>query len=39
MKWVTKEEAKRAKGNHTVKMMHDKGNHKKVVKWTRAKVP
>ena len=38
MKRVTKEEAKRAKSNHTVKMMLKKEHHKKVVNWTRAKV-
>ena len=30
MKWVTKQEAKRAKSNHTVKMMHHQEHHKKV---------
>ena len=35
---VTKEEAKRAKCSHTVKMMLDKEHHKKVVSWTRDNV-
>ena len=38
VKRVTKEEAKQAKSNHTMKMMLDKEHHKKVVNWTRAKV-
>ena len=38
VKRVTKEEAKRAKSNHTVKLMLDKENHKNVVNCTRAKV-
>ena len=38
VKRVTKEEAKRAKSIHTVKMMLNKEHHKKVVTWTRAKV-
>ena len=38
VKRVTKEEAKRANGNHTVKMMLKEKHHKKVVNWTRAKV-
>ena len=38
LKRATKEEAKRAKNNHTVKMMLDKGHQKKVVNWTRPKV-
>ena len=38
MKRVTREEAKRAKSNHTVKMMLDKEHPRKVVNWTRAKV-
>ena len=38
VKRVTKEEAKRAKSNHTVKMLLDKEHHKKVVNWTRTKV-
>ena len=37
MQQVTKEGAKRARSNQTVKMMLDKGHHKKVVSWTRAK--
>ena len=37
VKQVTKEEAKRAKSNQNVKMMLNKGHHKKVVNWTRAK--
>ena len=35
---VTKEEAKRAKSNHTVKMMLPKGYHTNVVAWTRKNV-
>ena len=35
---VTKEEAKRAKSNHTVKMMLPKEYHTKVVAWTRKNV-
>ena len=31
VKWVTEEDAKRAKSNHTVKMMLDKEHHKKIV--------
>ena len=38
VKRVTKEEAKRAKSSHTVKMLLDEEHHKKVVNWTRAKV-
>ena len=38
VKRVTKDEAKRAKSNHSVKMMLDKEHHKKVMNWTRAKV-
>ena len=38
LKRAVKGEAKRAKSNHTVKMMHDKEHHKKVVNWRRAKV-
>ena len=38
VKQVTKKEAKRAKSNHTIKMMLDKEHDKKVVTWTRAKV-
>ena len=38
MKRITKEDAKRAKSNHTVKMMLKMEHHKKVVSWTRAKV-
>ena len=38
VKRVTKEEAKRAKNNHTVKMMLNGEHHKNVVNWTRAKV-
>ena len=34
----TKEGAKRAKSNHTVKMMLDKGHHKRVLNWTKLKV-
>ena len=37
-KQLTKEEANRAKSNHTVKMMLDKEHHQKVANWTRAKV-
>ena len=37
MKRVRKEEAKRAKSNHTVKTMLHKEDHKKVVNWTRVK--
>ena len=35
IKRVTKEEAKRAKSNHTVKMMLHKDHHKNVVSWAR----
>ena len=35
---VTKEEAERAKSNHTVKMMLSKGYHTNVVAWTRKNV-
>ena len=38
IKRVTKEEAKRAKSNHTLKMMLHKYHHKRVVSWTRANV-
>ena len=38
VKRLTKEEAKGAMSNHTVKMMLDKKHHKKVVNWTRSKV-
>ena len=38
VKRVTKKEAKRAKSNHTVEMILNREHHKKVVKWTRAKV-
>ena len=38
VKRVTKEDAKRAKSNHTVKMMLDNEHHKKIVNYTRAKV-
>ena len=38
IKRITKEEAKTAKSNHTVKMMLNKENHKKVVNWKTAKV-
>ena len=38
MKQVTKEEVKRAKSNHTVKMMLNKRHHKKEMNLTRAKV-
>ena len=38
MKRVTKEEAERAKSNHTVQMMLNKEHHKKMVTCTRAKV-
>ena len=34
-KRVTKEEVKRAKSNHTVKMMLHKDHHKNVVSWAR----
>ena len=37
VKWVTKEERKKAKTNHTVKMMLNKEHHTKMVNWTRAK--
>ena len=37
-KRVTKEEAKRAKSNHTVKMMLPKEDHTNVVAWTRKNV-
>ena len=36
MKRVTKEEAKSARSNHTVRMMINKEHHKKVVNWTEA---
>ena len=35
IKRVTKKEAKRAKLNHTVKMMLHKDHHKNVVSWAR----
>ena len=38
MNRVKNEEGKKVKSNHTVKMMLDKGHHKKVVNWTRARV-
>ena len=38
IKRVTKEEAKRAKSNHTVKMMLTKECHTNVVAWTRKNV-
>ena len=38
IKGVTKEEAKRAKSNHTVKMMLPKEYHTNVVAWTRKNV-
>ena len=38
IKRVTKEEAKRAKSNHTVKMMLSKEYHRNVVAWTRKNV-
>ena len=38
IKRVTKEEAKRAKSNHTVKMMLSKEYHTNVVAWTRKNV-
>ena len=38
IKRVTKEEAKRAKSNHTVKMMLPKEYHTKVVAWTKKNV-
>ena len=38
IKRVTKEEAKRAKSNHTVKMMLPKEYHTNVVSWTRKNV-
>ena len=38
IKRVTKEEAKRAKSNHTVKMMLTKEYHTNVVAWTRKNV-
>ena len=38
IKRVTKEEAKRAKSNHRVKMMLPKGYHTNVVAWTRKNV-
>ena len=38
IKMVTKEEAKRAKSNHTVKMMLPKKYHTNVVAWTRKNV-
>ena len=37
MRLVTKEEAKRAKRKHTLKMMLNKEHHKRVVNWTRPK--
>ena len=37
-KRVTKEEAKRAKSNHTVKMMLPKQNHGRMVNWVRHNV-
>ena len=39
IKRVTKVEAKRAKSNHTVKMMLPKEYHTNVVAWTRKNVP
>ena len=38
IKRVTKEEAKRAKSNHTVKMMLPKEYHTNVLAWTRKNV-
>ena len=38
MKGGTKEEAKMANSNHTVKMMLSKEHHKKVSNWTNAHV-
>ena len=38
IKRVTKEESKRAKSNHTVKMMLPKEYHTNVVAWTRKNV-
>ena len=38
IKRVTKEDAKRAKSNHTVKMMLPKEYHTNVVAWTRKNV-
>ena len=38
IKRVTKEETKRAKSNHTVKMMHPKEYHMSVAAWTRKNV-
>ena len=38
IKRVTKKEAKRAKSNHTVKMMLPKGYHSNVVAWARGNV-
>ena len=38
IKRVTKDEAKRAKYNHTVKMMLPKDHHKNVVAWTKRHV-
>ena len=38
IKRVTKEEGKRAKSNHTVKMMLPKDHHKNVVAWTKRHV-
>ena len=38
IKRVTKEEAKRAKSNHTVKMMLPKEYHRNVVAWTKTHV-
>ena len=38
IKRVTKEEAKRAKSNHTVKMMLPKEYHTKLVAWTKGNV-
>ena len=38
IKRVTKEEAKRARFNHTFKMMHPKEHHTNVSAWTRKHV-
>ena len=38
VKQVTKEESKRAKRNHTVKMMLNKEHNKNLLNWTKAKV-
>ena len=38
LKRVTKEEARRAKSKHTVKMMLNRGRHKRLANWTKAKV-